>query len=104
VGFGAQDLGPQDRLVQVQLAVQFLDGAGLRGQVDHGVDALGLLVDLVGETAAAPDIDLVHVAAGRGDDLEELLKGRLDGALLKRGIEDDHHLVVAHALYLPPLD
>src|SRR5215472_6686014 len=37
---GPQDLGPQHGLVEVELAVQFLDGRGLRGQVDDGVDAL----------------------------------------------------------------
>src|ERR1700722_17824484 len=36
---GPQDLGPQHALVEVELAVELLDGARFRGQVDNGVDA-----------------------------------------------------------------
>ena len=56
---GAQDLGPQHRLVEVELAVQLLDGGGLGLQIDDGVDALDVLVDLVGQAAPAPDVDLL---------------------------------------------
>jgi hypothetical protein len=53
-----QDLGPQHALVEVELAVELLDGARLRGEVDDGVDAFRLLVDLVGKTALSPDVKL----------------------------------------------
>src|SRR5260221_8893927 len=91
-----QYLGPQHCLVQVQLAVKLLHGVRLGYQVDDRVDALGLLVDLVGEPPAAPNVDLVDCSPSRRDYLEELVKRWLDGALFKRGIEDDHHLVTAH--------
>ena len=78
--------------------------AGLGGQVDDGVDALGLLVDLVRQPAAAPDVDLLHRAAVRADDVEELVERRGDGALLEVGVEDDHEFVVTHADNPPPLD
>src|SRR6201996_1742631 len=54
----AQDLGPQHRLVEVELAVQLEDGPGLGGEFDHRVDPLGVLVDLEGEPTLAPDVDL----------------------------------------------
>jgi hypothetical protein len=50
VGLGTEDLGPEDRLVQVHLAVELLDDRRLGLQVDDRVDALGLLLDLVRET------------------------------------------------------
>src|SRR5258708_4213758 len=99
-----QDLRPQDRLIQVELTVKLLDSVRFRHHVNDGIDALGLLVDLVGEPSPTPDIDLVHRAASGRDHLQELLKRRLDSTLLKRGVEDDHHLVTAHTLTLPPLD
>ncbi len=66
------------------------------GHVHDGVDALGLLVDGVGEPAAAPDVNLVNGPATRLDDREKLVKGRLNGTFLELRVEDDHHLVVAH--------
>ena len=54
---GPQDLGPQHALVEVELAVELLDGGGVRGQVDDGVDAFRLLVDRVGKAALTPDVD-----------------------------------------------
>src|SRR5579859_4862016 len=93
---GPRDLGPQDGLVEVELTVQLLHGGGLGGQVDDRVDALGLLLDLVGETALAPDVDLLDLAAVAGHDLQELVERRLDGALLEVGVEDDHDLVMTH--------
>src|ERR1700744_2424972 len=92
-----QDLGPQHALVEVELAVELLDGARLRGQVDHGVDAFRLLVDLVGKATLSPDVKLAGLAAVVGSDLEEPLERRLDRALLEVRVEDDHDFVVAHA-------
>src|SRR4051794_23920515 len=71
---GAQDLGPQHRLVEVHLTVEFLDGRGLRGQVHDGVDAFGLLLDLVREPTTAPRVDLLDLATVVADDGEELLE------------------------------
>src|SRR6201986_3783700 len=48
---GPQDLGPQHALVEVQLAVELLDGRRVRGQVGDSVDAFRLLVDRGGEPA-----------------------------------------------------
>src|SRR5690242_8868458 len=97
-GAGAQQLGPQHRLVEAELTVELLGRRGLRGHVDDGVDALGLLLDLVGQPTAAPDVDVVHGAAVLGDDGEELVERRSDGPLVELGVEDDHEFVLTHAL------
>lgn len=70
---GAEDLGPEDRLVQVHLAVELLDDRRLGLQVDDRVDALGLLLDLVRETTTAPGVDLLDLAVALTDDGEEVL-------------------------------
>ena len=94
--FGAEHLGAHDGLAEVQLAVELIGGLGLGGEVDDGVDALGLLVDLVSQTTTSPDVDLVDGAAIVSDDVEELVKARSNGALVDLGIEDDHQLVLVH--------
>src|SRR5689334_1925263 len=43
VDVGADDLGPEDRLVQRELAVELLDGVRLGVEGHHGVDALLVL-------------------------------------------------------------
>lgn len=67
-----------------------------RGEVDDGVDALGLLLDLVGEAPTSPDVHLVHSAAAVADDIEELLECRVDGAFLDVGVDDDHQFICTH--------
>src|SRR3990170_1002636 len=86
-GLGAEDLGPEDRLVQVHLAVELLDDRRLGLQVDDRVDALGLLLDLVRETTTAPGVDLLDLSVGLTDDGEEVLDQGGDSALLQIGVE-----------------
>ena len=93
-----QHLGPQHRLVQVQLAVELDHRGGLGAEVDDGVDAFGLLVDLERQPATAPDVDLLHRAAVLLDDGEEGVEGRSDGPLVELGVEDDHDFVMAHGI------
>lgn len=73
MGLGAEDLGPEDRLVQVHLAVELLHDRRLGLQVDDRVDALGLLLDLVRETTTAPGVDLLDLPVALTDDGEEVL-------------------------------
>src|SRR5690348_737828 len=96
VVLGPGDLGPQNGLVQVELAVEFEHDARLRRQVDDRVVAFRLLLDRVGQAALAPDVGLLDLAAAGGHDLEEPLKRRLHGPLLEVRVEDDHDLVMAH--------
>src|SRR4029450_5286272 len=65
-GARAQQLGPQHRLVESELAVELLGRGGLRGHVDDRVDALGLLLDLVCQPTAGPDVGVVGAATGLG--------------------------------------
>src|SRR5690606_36898026 len=96
-GAGAEELGAKNRLVEAELAVQLLGRGRLTREVDDGVDALGVLLDLVGETTTAPDVDVVDGATIIGDHLEEPVERGADGALLGLGVEDDHELVLTHA-------
>src|ERR1022692_959050 len=104
VVFRAEDLRPQDCLVQAELAVEFPDGVRLREHVYDGVNAIRLLVDLVGEAPTSPDVHLVDASAPGLDDREELVQRRVNCLLLEAGIENDHHLVTAHDRNTPPLD
>src|ERR1700754_2547366 len=88
VGLGAEHLGPKDRLVQLHLPVELLDDRRVRLQVDDRVDALGLLVDLVGETTTAPGVDLLDLSVGLTDHGKEALDQRGDCTLLEIGVED----------------
>src|SRR6476620_11248260 len=102
-GAGAQQLGAHDRLAEVQLAIELLGGGRLRRHRDDDVDALGLLLDVVGEAATAPDVDVVDGAAVVLHDGEELVHRLVDGALFGLRVEDDHEFVLTHASNPPPL-
>src|SRR3954454_5218962 len=86
-------LGAQHRLVQRQLAVELLDGGRLGVQRHDGVDALGVLVDLVGEPATSPDVDVLDGTAVVADHVEVRVERGPDGALFEVGVEDDHHFI-----------
>src|SRR4051812_27373091 len=97
---GAEDLRAQDRLVEVELAVQLLHDGRLGVEVDDRVDAFSLLVDLERQPAPAPHVDLLHGAAAGADDVEERVERGSDGPLLEVGVEDDHELVVTQQTHL----
>src|SRR5690606_20525358 len=90
----AEDLRAHDGLVEAELAVELLRGGGGRGEVDDGVDAFRLLLDLVGQATAAPDVDLVDGATVGADDIEELVEARTNGPLIELRVEDDHQFVL----------
>src|SRR5664280_3222187 len=90
----AGDLGTQHRLVQVQLTVEFGDHRRLAADVDDGVDAFGVLPDLEGQAALAPDVDALDGAAALADDVEERVDRRGDRAFVEVGIEDEQQLIV----------
>src|SRR5699024_12834679 len=75
-----QDLSPDHRLVEVELAVELLDGVRLGGQLDHDVDAFGLLVDLVSEAPLTPDVQLVDLEIGRASCREGVWVWECEGA------------------------
>src|SRR3954467_9802948 len=90
---GPDHLGAQHRLVQRELTVELLHRGRLGVQRDDGVDAFGVLVDLVGETTTSPDVDVLHGPAVLADDVEVRVEGRGNGALFEVGVEDDHHFI-----------
>src|SRR5512139_508492 len=91
---GTNDLSAQHRLVQRKLTVELLHRGRLGLQLDDGVDAFGVLVDLVGQAATSPDVDLLDRATVLDDDVVEvLLQRRRNGALFEVGVEDDHHFI-----------
>src|SRR5690625_3494839 len=57
---GSDQLGADDGLVQAELTIEFLGQVRRGVHVHHGVDALGVLVDVVGEPAPTPYVRLVH--------------------------------------------
>src|SRR3954452_25580170 len=69
-GLRPDDFGPQDGLVEAQLTVQLGDGLRRGLQVDDGVDAFGLLVDLEREPSPAPHVELLDRAARGADDIQ----------------------------------
>src|ERR1700761_3232888 len=87
---GAHHFGAQHRLVEAELTVEFVHRRGRGLQVDHRVDALGMLRDLVRQPALAPDVDLVHSSAILSDDVQKGLQGRGYSALVESGVENDH--------------
>src|SRR6478609_550118 len=86
--FCAEDLGAHDGLAELQLAVELLGRVSLCGELHDGVDALGLLVDLVSQATTSPDVDVVDRSTVVANDVEELVKARSHGALIDLWIED----------------
>src|SRR4051794_37601226 len=68
--FRTDDLGTQHRLVESQLTVQLGDGFWCRLKIDDGVDALGLLVDLIRKASTSPDVELLHGSTRRPDHIQ----------------------------------
>src|SRR6187455_3058393 len=63
-GLAANDeLEPQDLVGQVQRPLELGQHLGLGRELDHDVVALGLVVDLERESAAAPTVDVPDLAA-----------------------------------------
>src|SRR6185437_14967280 len=93
---GAHHLGAQHRLVEAQLAVELGHRRRLGFQVDHNVDAFGVLGDLVSQPALTPDVDLVYAPAVLADDIEERLQRRSNGTFVERGVKNDHDFVGTH--------
>src|SRR5699024_3952217 len=54
----------------------------------------GSLVELVGKSAFAPYIHIVHGAAIMSDHLEQVIQAGPDRTFLKCGVEDQHQLVM----------
>src|SRR6187455_2598225 len=82
VGVRPQQLESKHGLVETQLTLEFLGGCGLRGEVDHRVDSVALLLDGICQTTAAPNIEIVDGAVVARDDREVLVERRLNRSLI----------------------
>src|SRR5678815_3745419 len=91
----------QHLLVEVQAAIEFVDGLGIDAHADVDVRTFGLLVDVVRELAPAPVFVLRHFAAMVADDLDVALHALADGGLVERWIADIDELVLTHPESLP---
>ena len=85
-----------DAVGDLEDARQLVERLRLGVELEQVVDAVGLLVDLVGELAPAPGIvadpgaaALLHQLAGAADDLVVPLLGEV-------GVEHEQNLVVVH--------
>ena len=78
------------------MPVEVGHGLRARGELDHDVVALALVVDLVGEGALAPAVDGAGVAARAADDLEGPVEHTLDDGGIGGGLENGHDFVRPH--------
>ena len=66
----SNDQAAHNALSDLVHTVQLSGEAGLAGEVDHGVDALFLVVDGVGQTALAPLVDRIDRTVSLDQGLE----------------------------------
>jgi hypothetical protein len=86
---------------QGERPVQLLHRLRFRSGLEDYVVAVGLVLDLVGETALAPEVDVAALRAIRLDELEPPLDGSPDRLLFQVRVDDDHDFVrTRHASYL----
>src|SRR4029079_17498766 len=72
--------------------------------LENHVVALGLVLDLVGETALAPEVDMAALGALRLDQLEPPFDSSPDRLLIQLRVDDDHHCVRTRHAPVPPSD
>ena len=94
-----------DVVREPQGALEVVEGARLGQDLEDHVEALGLVVDLVGEAAPAP---LVGGGGARRPAVSTSALIRLmtpdDGRLVEVTVEDDHQFVRSHREHHLPLD
>src|ERR671919_1466291 len=91
------DLVADDLIRQGQEPLHLGDDRRLRTELDHGVDALGLLPDLEGETPLPPPVDVGNLAALIGEELGDPIDDTGDRLVVRVRVEDDHDLVLPHS-------
>ena len=65
-------------------------------EFEHDVEALVLVVDLVGEATPTPPVGLLDVAGAEGDLLLDLLDHGLHAGVVEVAVDDDHEFVGSH--------
>ena len=67
------DVETNVRLLEAKLTIEFLSGFRRGLHVDHNVCTFRMLLNIVGKTALAPDIDLLQRATFVRDNLKQLV-------------------------------
>jgi stringent starvation protein B len=84
-----------DFLRDAEAAFQVRDLAGVQLDLTDDVVAFEVALDGVGETAAAPVVDVYDLAASGGHALIEALQAIADDVIADFRVEDDNKFVVA---------
>src|SRR5690606_31375240 len=87
-----------------QEAVEVIEVGGLGDDLEHDVETLMLMVDLVGEATHAPLVGGSDAAPAGGDQFAAPVDHTLDNGLLERSVEDDHDFVRSHRAHHLPVD
>ena len=87
---------PHDRVVDLEHARDLVERLGLGAEAEQVVDAVGVLVDLVGELAAPPDVLAVPAAPAGLDEIARALDDLLLALLRELGVQHEQNLVVDH--------
>ena len=95
------DQVPQHRLVEPEAPAQLGRHRGVGVEADQRVDALALLVDLVGQAPAAPLLDLLDLSALRGDHVLHALDVLVPAPVVERGIQDVHGFIRTNHAFPP---
>ena len=85
-----------DSVVDAQNSVELGDLLGVCVEVDEGVVTLGEVVDLKGELALAPVLDVVDGATVLGDSDLDALHSTRAGLLVRRGVDEKQQFISLH--------
>ena len=91
-----------DVVLDAEDARDLVEGRGLGGEVEQVVRALDLVVDLVGEPAAAPRVMQVPRAVTLLDQLADTADDLALTALFEAGVEQQQNLVLRHGFPRSP--
>src|SRR5690554_1771703 len=91
-----EDLVADGFVRETEEAIDLVEVGGLGDDLEHDVEALVLVVDLVGEPAHAPLVGGGDGASVGGGDLADPIDETSDDGFLELGVEDDHEFVRSH--------
>src|SRR5258708_10400679 len=89
-------------ICQGESPVQLLHRLRFSSGLEDYVVAIDLVLDLVGETALAPEVDMAALGALRLNELEPSFDGSPDRLLFQVRVDDDHHFVRTRHAPVPP--
>src|SRR4051794_35590491 len=99
---GGFAIGQSDQLVadgvvpEAQLALEIVEVARFGQDLEHDVETLRLVIDLVGEAAPAPALCRLDFPALGLHLFVDAADGGVDAGVLRRAVDDDHEFVGSH--------